>query len=114
MSNSELPIEITATQLAKLLADKAEIVLLDCREDYEHATARIEPCELIPMNTIPSNLSRIEALADGKQLVVYCHHGVRSLNTVVWLRRQGIETALSLTGGIDRWSMEIDTSVPRY
>lgn len=114
MSSSELPYEITATQLSKLLADKAEIVLLDCREDYENATARIEPCELIPMNTIPANLNRIEALADGKQLVVYCHHGVRSLNTVVWLRRQGIENAVSLTGGIDRWSMEIDSSVPRY
>lgn len=114
MSTSELPLEITASDLAKRIADKSEIVLLDCREDYEHATARIEPSELIPMNTIPNNLNRIEALAEGKQLVVYCHHGVRSLNTVVWLRRQGIETAVSLTGGIDRWSMEIDPSVPRY
>lgn len=95
-------------------AENAPIVLLDCREDYEHATARIDPSELIPMNTIPANINRIEALAEDRQLVVYCHHGVRSLNTVVWLRRQGIENAVSLSGGIDRWSMEIDPNVPRY
>lgn len=106
--------EITATQLAQMLKANEPIVLIDCREDYEHATARIEPSELIPMNTIPNNINRIEGLAEGKQLVVYCHHGVRSLNTVAWLRRQGIENVVSLAGGIDRWSMEIDPNVPRY
>lgn len=106
--------EISATQLAKLLADKAPIVLLDCREEYEHSTARIDPSVLIPMNTVPANVNRIEALADDSQVVVYCHHGVRSLNTVAWLRRQGIENVVSLTGGIDQWSIEIDPSVPRY
>lgn len=106
--------EISPTQLAKLLADKAPIVLLDCREDYEHATARIDPSVLIPMNTVPANVNRIEALAEDSQVVVYCHHGVRSLNTVAWLRRQGIENVVSLSGGIDQWSIEVDPSVPRY
>jgi rhodanese-related sulfurtransferase len=114
MSTTELPLEIPASRLAQMLRENAAIVLLDCREPYENATARIEPSELIPMNTIPANLGRIESLAEDKQLVVYCHHGVRSLNTVAWLRRQGIENAVSLSGGIDRWSMEIDPQVPRY
>ncbi len=114
MPTTDLPLEIQASELARLLADKAPILLLDCREDYEHQIARIIPSELIPMNTIPSNLNRIEGLAEGKQLIVYCHHGVRSLNTVVWLRRQGLENAVSLTGGIERWSMEIDNTIPRY
>lgn len=90
------------------------LFLLDCRETWEHATASISPSENIPMNTIPANINRIEGLAEGKRLVVYCHHGVRSLNTVVWLRRQGLDQAVSLSGGIDRWSMEIDPAVPRY
>lgn len=114
MSTSEIPLEIHAKDLAALLAQNAAIVLLDCRETWEHATAHIAPCELIPMNTIPANLNRVAALAEGKQLIVYCHHGVRSLNTVVWLRSQGIENAISLAGGIDRWSMEIDHTVVRY
>lgn len=114
MPTPEPAIEIHAKDLAVLLEQKAPIVLLDCRETWEHATAHIEPCELIPMNTIPANLQRIEALAEDKQLVVYCHHGMRSLNTVVWLRQQGIANAVSLAGGIDRWSMEIDPTVARY
>ncbi len=109
-----MPLEITAAELSRLLKENAPLVLLDCREPWENSTARIEPSELIPMNTIPANINRIEALAEDKQLVVYCHHGVRSLNTVAWLQRQGIENALSLTGGIDRWSMEVDPTVPRY
>ena len=114
MSISELPLEVHARDLAALLAQNAAIVLLDCREPWEHATAHIAPSELIPMNTIPANLNRIEALAEDKQLIVYCHHGVRSLNTVAWLRNQGIKNATSLAGGIDRWSMEIDPTVVRY
>lgn len=114
MLNSELAFEIPVSELARLIAEKAPIVLIDCREPFEHAAARIEPSELIPMNTIPMNVNRIEALAEERQVVVYCHHGVRSLNTVAWLRRQGIENAVSLAGGIDRWSMEVDPGVPRY
>jgi rhodanese-related sulfurtransferase len=106
--------EISPADLARSLREGEPLVLLDCRETWEHSAARIEPSENIPMNTIPANLNRIESLAEGKPLVVYCHHGVRSLNTVVWLRRQGLDQAVSLSGGIDRWSLEIDPSVPRY
>lgn len=106
--------EIAPSVLAAKLQAQDPLVLIDCREDWEHAAARIEPSILIPMNTIPANLNRLEGLADAQMLVVYCHHGVRSLNTVAWLRRQGIENVFSLTGGIDQWSLEIDTSIPRY
>lgn len=114
MSNSEAPYEIPATEVARLLAEDASVVLLDCREEYEYQTARIEPSVLIPMRSVPENVNRIEAMAEEKRVIVYCHHGVRSLNTVVWLRRQGIENVVSLAGGIDRWSMEVDPKVPRY
>jgi len=45
---------------------------------------------------------------------VFCHHGVRSLSVVDWLRRQGVENCQSMAGGIDRWSLEIDPAVRRY
>jgi rhodanese-related sulfurtransferase len=66
------------------------------------------------MQSIPASLQRLEALADEQPLAVLCHHGVRSLNVVMWLRQQGIENCFSITGGIDRWSSEIDPSIPRY
>ena len=47
-------------------------------------------------------------------LIVYCHHGVRSLNVVNWLREQGVSGCQSMAGGIDRWSLQIDPSIPRY
>jgi adenylyltransferase/sulfurtransferase len=106
--------EIAPSVLAAKLHAKEPLLLIDCREDWEHAAARLEPSLLIPMNTIPANLNRLERLADTQMLVVYCHHGVRSLNAVAWLRRQGIENVFSLKGGIDQWSLEIDPTIPRY
>lgn len=86
--------------------------MIDVREPWEHATAAIEASELIPMRSIPENLSRLEGSA--APLVVYCHHGVRSLSVVDWLRAQGVSNCWSMAGGIDLWSREIDPHVPRY
>jgi adenylyltransferase/sulfurtransferase len=47
-------------------------------------------------------------------LVIYCHHGVRSLHATHWLRQQGMHSVFSLEGGIHRWALEIDSSVPLY
>ena len=108
------PFEISPQQLKELLDSPTQPHLVDCREPFEYQMARLESSELIPMNTIPSHLSHLESLAEARLLVVYCHHGVRSLNTVAWLRQQGIENVVSLGGGIDRWSLEVDPAVPRY
>ena len=48
------------------------------------------------------------------EIIVYCHHGVRSANVVSWLRDQGVAACQSMSGGIDRWSAEVDPGVPRY
>jgi len=50
---------------------------------------------------------------DKKPLIIYCHHGVRSLYATQFLKYHGHD-ALSLAGGIDLWSIEIDPTVPRY
>jgi rhodanese-related sulfurtransferase len=63
------------------------------------------------MGSIPANLQSIDS---GDPVVVYCHHGMRSLDVTVWLRAQGVENVRSLAGGIDRWSLEMDQKVPRY
>jgi len=104
--------EIAPDEVRRKLDAGEAIRLIDVREPAEFAISRIEGGELIPMRSIPQNLQELD---DGARLlVVYCHHGVRSLSVVDWLRRQGVENCLSMAGGIDRWSMEIDPSVPRY
>ena len=93
--------------------DRGEhIRLIDVREPEEHAICQIAGAQLIPMRTIPENLPRLD---DGETpIVVFCHHGVRSLSVVDWLRRQGVENCQSMTGGTDQWSREIDPALPRY
>jgi len=109
-----LPFEITPQDVHSRQAGGEKLHLIDVREPAEFQLARIEGAELIPMRTVPAQLPKLEGLADEGTLVVYCHHGVRSLNVVSWLREQGVEACQSMAGGIDRWSIEIDQAVPRY
>jgi adenylyltransferase/sulfurtransferase len=106
------PFEITPSEVqAKQDAGEA-LRLIDVREPFEHAICRIEGASLIPMGSIPQHLNELDD--EVTTLVFYCHHGVRSLSVVDWLRRQGIENCRSMSGGIDLWSVQIDPSVPRY
>lgn len=104
-------IEITPREVKELLARGDGFLLVDVREIWEHDTSRIEGATLIPMREIAANVARLE---DAGAIVLFCHHGMRSLDAAAWLRSQGVEGARSMSGGIDRWAIEIDPSVPRY
>lgn len=109
-----LPLETSVDEVKRRWA-AGEIKLLDCREPLEYQTARLEGARLIPMREIPSRLQEVETLASEAQaLVVYCHHGVRSMNVANWLRQQGVENVQSMAGGIDYWSLAVDQTIPRY
>ncbi len=114
MPETALPLEITPGELHQRLNAGEKVALIDVREPNEFQLCRIAGAELIPMRSVPAELSRLDARADESPLIVFCHHGVRSLNVVHWLREQGVAACQSLAGGIDRWSREIDPSVPRY
>lgn len=104
-------IEIAPREVKELLARNNQVLFVDVREPWEYDTARIAGSVLIPLREIPANLARLE---NAGQVVFFCHHGMRSLDAAAWLRSQGVATAQSMTGGIERWSTEIDSSVPRY
>src|SRR5580700_9842704 len=108
LTETALPLEVTPQEIQRRLESGEKLALLDVREPGEFQLAHIGGAELIPMRTVPAELSRLDAQADETPLIVFCHHGVRSLNVVHWLREQ------SMAGGIDRWSLEIDPTVPRY
>ena len=110
----ELPIETTPAEVKRRLDAGEKLALIDVREPEEHRAARIDGATLIPMRTVPANLQTIEGLSDESDVIVFCHHGIRSLQVAEWLRRQGVENCQSMAGGIDRWSCEIEPSVPRY
>lgn len=106
-----LSFEISPSEAAQLLKDKTAR-FIDVREPWELATAKIEGSVPIPMGEIPTRAAK-ELKAD-ERLVIVCHHGVRSMNVTVWLRRQGFDQAQSLGGGIDTWAREMDPKVARY
>ncbi len=114
MPQSVLPIEVPPQEVRRRLDSGEKLILIDVREPSEFAQASIPNAELVPMRTVPAELSRLDAHTDVGTLIVFCHHGVRSLNVVNWLREQGVDACQSMAGGIDRWSLVIDPSVPRY
>lgn len=109
-----LDYEITPRQVKEKMDSGARVTLIDVREPMEHQICSIEGAHLIPMNTVPARVQSLEAAADESLVVVFCHHGMRSMSVVNWLRQQGVENCQSMAGGIDLWSAEIDPSVPRY
>jgi rhodanese-related sulfurtransferase len=106
-------LEVAPREVKRLLEERAEFLLLDCREPDEHAIARIGGDTLVPMNDISWRLSELRRHED-RLVVVYCHHGRRSLTVASALRKEGFDHAYSMAGGIDRWSDEIDASVAKY
>lgn len=105
--------EVSPRQVKTMLDAGADLVLLDCRTPREFAIARIAGAELTPLAEIESRLEELDAYAD-REVVTVCHHGVRSLGLTAMLREQGFASVRSMAGGIDRWSREVDPSVPRY
>lgn len=104
--------EITPADTAAWLSQAPdEFSLIDCREQDEWDLCRIEGARLVPLSEFgvlaPAQLSL------DVPVVIYCHHGMRSLRATQWLRAKGFQ-AWSMAGGIDAWSEEIDTQVPRY
>jgi rhodanese-related sulfurtransferase len=106
--------ETTPQDIKRRLDAGENLYLIDVREPEEFRIAHIPGAELIPMRTIPAALQQLEAKTDVGPLIVFCHHGVRSLQVVNWLREQGVAECQSMSGGIDQWSALVDPSVARY
>lgn len=102
--------EISALDAAKL-TQSGEAVLLDVREDAELAICKIDGALHIPMGEIPE---RAEALPRDQNLIVLCHHGMRSLNVCQYLEARGFTNTINMAGGIHAWSVEVDTEMTRY
>jgi rhodanese-related sulfurtransferase len=107
------PIEIDCIAVRTKQGSGQPFFFVDCREPDEYATARIEGTTLIPMSELTNRVAEFQPFAD-VPVIVHCHHGGRSLRVAMWLRQQGYPQAQSMAGGIDQWSEQIDSNVPRY
>ncbi len=109
----KLPTEISVQQVDQLRKSDQPFCLLDVREPDEYQTARLEGAVLLPMSELNQRLEELKSHLQ-QRTIVYCHHGSRSLHVVMALRAKGYPNIQNMTGGIDRWSLQIDAEVPRY
>ncbi len=110
---SSSPLEIDCRSVKAKLDQKADFLLLDCREKSEYDTVHIAAALLLPMSEMQARIAELEAHKQ-REIVIHCHHGGRSLRVTNWLRQQGFSNVKSMAGGIDEWATAIDTSLPRY
>lgn len=111
--------EISVEELAEKIKSAQKFVLVDVREPWEIEQAHIqdERVALVPMSKISEERQAAfpqEARDPQTEIVVMCHHGVRSANVTAWMRQQGWINVVSLRGGIAEYAENIDPSVGMY
>lgn len=102
---------IEAETLRDMLAAGEPPVILDVREPWEIELSAIAGSIYIPLGALPM---RVGELPEDRPLVVLCHHGFRSAQATAWLRNQGFESVVNLSGGIDAWARRIDPTMKVY
>jgi rhodanese-related sulfurtransferase len=108
-----MPREISAADLASRQREGKPILLVDVREDWERQIARLPQDTHVPLHSLVARAGEIVPPAGG-EVVIYCHAGVRSWMAAQYLEHVGLQDVISLAGGIDAWSVEVDPAVPRY
>ncbi len=103
--------EISSEDLKAKLDHREPITIIDVREPDEYEICRLPEAKLIPLRQIPKNLSEFKP---DEFTVLYCHHGMRSAQAVIWLNQNGFKNVASLRGGIDDWALKVDSSMERY
>ena len=101
---------ISAAQLAVQL-EHEKPVLLDVRETWEFEICHIDGSINIPMGKIAQQLEQLQTASD---IVVICHHGIRSQQVINFLQQRTVAALVNLDGGVDAWARAIDLDMPVY
>ena len=101
----------TPAEIQKRLELGEQLLLVDVREQEEIAIAFIKGALVRPMSQAGL---WIDTLPREGEMVVFCHHGIRSMHVAVALAERGHTNVTNMTGGIDLWSAQVDDGVPRY
>lgn len=86
-------------------------LLLDVRQPWEFDVCKIDNSVLVPMSRIPE---QIDSLDRTREIVVICHHGIRSRSVGRYLQHAGFSRVINLSGGLDQWARTVDTQMPTY
>lgn len=104
--------EMQAREVKALLDQReSELLLLDVREPWEYDTCHIAGSQLVPMREIPAVAGELDP---EREIVVICHHGIRSRQVCYYLAQQGFTRLINLAGGVAAWADQVDPTMPRY
>lgn len=104
--------QLTPLQLkARLESPQPKPVILDVREPWELKVCALPDITHIPMGQIPA---RVQELDSERDIVVICHHGMRSQQVVYFLAHRGFKNLFNLAGGIDAWARTVDATMAKY
>ena len=103
--------DIDPRALADQMSAGDDIQLIDVREPWEWQIARIEGARLIPLGQLSTEISSLDP---ARNTVMYCRSGVRSMQAAHELEEAGFKNLSNLTGGILRWSTDVDPTIPQY
>jgi adenylyltransferase/sulfurtransferase len=102
---------LTARELHQKLAAGEKLLLLDVREPHEAQISKLPDSRMIPLKELPARASELDSAED---IVVYCHHGMRSASAAQFLREAGFRKVRNLSGGVDAWAEHVDPDMARY
>jgi rhodanese-related sulfurtransferase len=107
MVDSISPVELKE----KLHAESGNLLLLDVREPFEFEICRIRDSLNVPLGQISRRGGELD---EDREIVVICHHGMRSLQAALWLEQNGFSNVFNLSGGIEAWANDVEPDMPRY
>lgn len=111
--------QISPTEFPHWIQKQSElnksVLLIDVREEWELETAKVKADGFemvhIPMQTVPAHLDQLDP---HRPIACLCHHGSRSQQVADFLKQNGFDKVVNISGGIHAWSTEVDRSVPQY
>jgi rhodanese-related sulfurtransferase len=103
---------VTVTELKARLDEGENLRLIDVRESDEWSLVHLPGAELIPLSQFQQRATG--ELSPEETIVLYCHHGMRSARAQGFLKAQGFDKVINLTGGIDAWAVQVDPGMKRY
>ena len=106
---------ISCLDLQEWQKQNKDILIIDVRQKWEIDICSFGQFMHVPLDNLPDSLDKIEEAArDHEQLIIACHHGVRSYHACQWLMSQNITNVINLQGGIDQWSQDCDPEMAKY
>lgn len=98
-------------EAVELINSDESVRIIDVRENWEYDIVRLPHSELMPLSSFQKHISNLNP---EEIILVYCHHGVRSMSICNYLESNGFTNIINLTGGINAWADEVDQNMPRY